>query len=198
MQGGRGQEGVDAGMAGVLHGLPAAVNVAVHAAAQTGDLNVARLFGDLAHGIKVALAGGGETGFHDVHAQHFELMGEAQFFLLVHGGAGGLLAVAEGGIKEIDAIGHDGCSSCELRGRAASAGGLAEKRLKAARACWKNPVFPRTLNADGRQPSRPTRESISAHCSPLREKRAATEESAVYSPEDGRTRSSARLRFGNR
>ena len=40
-----------------------------------------------------------------------KLMGEAEFFLLVHGRAGRLFAVAQGGIKEIDAIVHGGCSS---------------------------------------------------------------------------------------
>ena len=134
---------MDAGMAGVFDGFPAAVNIRLHAAAEAGHLDVARLPGDLAHGIKVSLAGGGEAGLHDIHAQDFELMGETEFFLLVHGCAGRLFAVAQGGIKEIDAVGHDGCSSWLVTrtGRAAGAS-LQNRTSKAASACWKNPVFP--------------------------------------------------------
>ena len=80
VQGRGGEEGMDAGIPGVLHGLPAAVDVAVHAAAQARHLDGFRLPGDTLHGLEIPLAGGGETGFHNVHAQHFELVGNTELF----------------------------------------------------------------------------------------------------------------------
>ncbi len=60
--------------------------------------------------VEVALAGDGETGFDDVDAEGRKLVGHAQLFFVVHGAAGGLLAVAEGGIEEDDLIrGHRVC-----------------------------------------------------------------------------------------
>ena len=106
MQGRGGQEGVDAWIFGALHGFPAAVDIAVHATGEPGHLNVSGLRGDGAHGFEIAGTGGGKARFHDVHAQHFQLMGKAQFFLEIHGGAGRLLAVAQGGVEEINAVLH--------------------------------------------------------------------------------------------
>ena len=54
--------------------------------------------------IGVALRGDGEAGFEDVHAEGGELVGHAQLFVVVHGAAGGLLAVAQGGVEEDDAV----------------------------------------------------------------------------------------------
>ena len=48
--------------------------------------------------------GDGEAGFDDVHAQLFQLPGQAQLLLHVHGKAGGLLAVAQGCIKNVHRV----------------------------------------------------------------------------------------------
>ena len=65
----------------------------------------ANFAGDGADGLGVAVGGDGEAGFEDVDAEGRELMGHAQLFGVVHGAAGGLLAVAEGGVEEVDAVG---------------------------------------------------------------------------------------------
>ena len=57
-------------------------------------------------GVEVALGGDGEAGFEDVDAEGGELVGHAQLFVVVHGAAGRLLAVAEGGVEEDDLIGE--------------------------------------------------------------------------------------------
>ena len=111
VQGRSGKEGMDAGILGVLHGLPAAVDVAVHAAAQAGHLDGFRLPGDTLHGLEIPLAGGGKTGFHNVHAQHFELVGNTELFLKVHGRARRLFAVTQGGVEKEHAVGHGSDSS---------------------------------------------------------------------------------------
>src|SRR5471032_1810561 len=61
--------------------------------------------------LEVALRGGREAGFDDVDAQPFELLGDADFFILGHRGAGRLLAVAQRGVEDDEAVGrvtHDG------------------------------------------------------------------------------------------
>ena len=53
---------------------------------------------------RVALRGDGEAGLEDVDAEGRDLMGHAEFFVVMHGAAGGLLAVAEGGVEEDDLV----------------------------------------------------------------------------------------------
>ena len=64
----------------------------------------AHLAGDGADGVGVAVGGDGEAGFEDVDAEGGELVGHAELFVVVHGAAGGLLAVAEGGVEEDDLV----------------------------------------------------------------------------------------------
>ena len=63
------------------------------------------LAGDGADGFEVAVGGDGEAGLEDVDAEGGELVGHAELFVVVHGAAGGLLAVAEGGVEEDDLVG---------------------------------------------------------------------------------------------
>ena len=98
---------MDARAFGHLDGLPAAVDVLLGAAGEPGDLHIgAGLGGYGAHGLEIAGAGGRKARLDDIHAQHLELVGEAQLLLKIHGGARRLLAVAQGGVEEIDAISH--------------------------------------------------------------------------------------------
>ena len=101
-----GDEGVNARMAGELHGFPGAVDVLGVGAGKTGDLRVLHVLGNGLHGFEVAFAGRGEARLDDVDAQHFQLAGDADLFTEVHGGAGGLFPVAERGIENNDAVGH--------------------------------------------------------------------------------------------
>lgn len=60
------------------------------------------LAGDRPDRFKVIAGGGGEAGLDDVDAKAGELAGDVELLLGGHGGAGGLLAVAEGGVKDAD------------------------------------------------------------------------------------------------
>ena len=50
--------------------------------------------GDLVHGLKIALRGDREAGLDDVDAHLVEQLGDFELFLMGHGGAGRLFAVA--------------------------------------------------------------------------------------------------------
>ncbi len=89
---------------GGLDGAGGGLDVFAFAAGEGGDAGAAHLAGDLADGVGVALGGDGEAGLEDVDAEGRKLMGHAQLFVVVHGAAGGLFAVAEGGVEEDDLV----------------------------------------------------------------------------------------------
>ena len=89
VDGGSGDEGVDARIAGELHGFPGAVDILGVGAGKAGDLRVLHALGNGLHGLEVTFAGRGEARLNDVDAQHFQLTGDADLFTEVHGGAGG-------------------------------------------------------------------------------------------------------------
>ena len=60
-----------------------------------------------AGGFQIAGRGDREAGFEDVHAELFDLAGEPQLFVAVHGEAGRLLAVAQRRIEDLHGI-HSG------------------------------------------------------------------------------------------
>ena len=95
---------MDAGFCGGLDGAGGGFDVLAFAAGEGGDAGVADLAGDGADGVGVALGGDGEAGFDDVDAEVRELVSHAQFFVVVHGAAGGLFAVAKGGVEEDDLV----------------------------------------------------------------------------------------------
>jgi hypothetical protein len=77
------------------------------AAGKGGDARAADLAGDRADRVGVALTGDGKAGLDDVDAEVRKLMSHAEFLLVMHGAAGGLFAIAKGGIEEDDLIrGH--------------------------------------------------------------------------------------------
>ena len=108
MNGAGGDERVDPGPLGVLHGLPGSTDVLFVApgeAADDGDVavvvdGVADVLGDHLDGLEVVVGGGGEAGLDDVDAELSELARNVELLLGGHGGAGGLLAVAEGGVED--------------------------------------------------------------------------------------------------
>ena len=55
--------------------------------------------------LEVPARGGGEAGLDHVHAELGERARHAQLLGLRHAAAGGLLAVAQGGVEDQDAIG---------------------------------------------------------------------------------------------
>ena len=103
------QAGVDARALGRLERLGGAVDVLVDGASQTADhAGVPRQAANLLHGAEVARAGDGEAGLDHVHVHADELLRNDELLLRVHGGAGALLAVAEGGVKDGNLAGHVG------------------------------------------------------------------------------------------
>ena len=82
------------------------VDVAVVTARQRGDDRAVDGVGDLLDAAQIALRGGGEAGFDDVHAERVELPGEAQFGFRCHRIAGCLFAVAQRGIEDDDILSH--------------------------------------------------------------------------------------------
>ena len=108
---------MDAPPLGRLDGLGAAVDVLERGAGKTADHRILGALGDFVDGGKVALRGDRKSGLDDVDTHFVEQLGDLELFLVRHGGAGGLLAVAQGGVENDDAVlfglgisGHDICS----------------------------------------------------------------------------------------
>jgi hypothetical protein len=88
------------------------IDVPVVAPRQGRDHGPAHFGGDLPHAAVVALGGRGEPRLDDVHAERVELPGESELLLGGETVAGGLLAVAQGGVEDEDVRGcHDALST---------------------------------------------------------------------------------------
>ena len=83
---------------------PAAVDVLLAGAREPADDGVLGALGDLVHGREVAVRGDREAGLDDVDAHGVEHLGDLELLLVRHGGAGRLLAVAQGGVEDDDAV----------------------------------------------------------------------------------------------
>ena len=81
-------------------------DVAVVGARQRADGRFPDRVGDRLHGFEVAVGAGGEAGLDHVDLQALELAGDAQLLVLGHGGAGRLLAVAQGGVENDQFVCH--------------------------------------------------------------------------------------------
>ena len=93
-------EGVDARPLGVPHRGPGARDVGLDG---PGQARHARPFGaarDFGHGLEVAVTGDREAGLDDVDPHMVEQFGHLELVLERHGGAGALLAVAQGGVED--------------------------------------------------------------------------------------------------
>ena len=106
-----GDHGVDAAAPGELHRLGAAVDVLRMDPRQAGDDGILGAPGDLADRLEVTLGGDREAGLDDIDAHVVQQFGDLELFLEGHGGAGALLAVAQGGVEDDDAVllGPGGC-----------------------------------------------------------------------------------------
>src|SRR6185503_3142231 len=62
------------------------------------------LVADDAHGLVVALGSDGEAGLENVHAQLGQLVAQAQLLGHRHAAPGGLFAVAQRGVEDVDAV----------------------------------------------------------------------------------------------
>ena len=77
---------------------------AIVGAGQAADHRVPREPGDLAHRLEVAVRGDREARLDDVDAHLVEQRRDLQLLVEAHGGAGRLLAVAQGGVEDQDAV----------------------------------------------------------------------------------------------
>ena len=71
---------------------------------EPADDRVLRALGDLVHRGEVALRGDRKAGLDDVDAHLVEQLGDFELLLVGHGGARALLAVAQGGVEDDDAV----------------------------------------------------------------------------------------------
>ncbi len=95
---------MDAAALGELHGFGAAVDIGRMGARQAGDDRILGAAGDLADRLEVAFRGDREAGLDDVDAHVVQHLGDLELLLEGHGGAGALLAVAQGGVENDDAV----------------------------------------------------------------------------------------------
>ncbi len=95
---------MDAPPLGRLDRLGATVDVLERGARQPADHGVLGALGDLVDGGEIAFRGDREAGLDDVDAHRVEQFGDFELLLVGHGGAGALLAVAQGGVENDDAV----------------------------------------------------------------------------------------------
>ena len=95
---------MDAPALGRLDRLAGAVDVLLAGAREPADDRVLGALGDLVDGREIALRGDREAGLDDVDAHGVEHLGDLELLLVRHGGAGRLLAVAQGGVEDDDAV----------------------------------------------------------------------------------------------
>ena len=112
VQGAGRKEQVQAAGGGRLQRFRGARDVAVVGAGQRADGGLLDHFGDRSDAFEVAVRAGGKAGFDHVDAQTLQLARNAQFLIARHRGAGGLLAVAQGGVKNNEFVGHGNLLNC--------------------------------------------------------------------------------------
>lgn len=107
-------EGMDARLPCVAHGLPGGVDVPLVAPREAADDGhmailpdgcVPHLDGDGSHGIKVIRRGRREARLDDVDAEAGELARDDELLRAGHGGPRGLLPVAERGVEDANIVG---------------------------------------------------------------------------------------------
>jgi len=99
-----GDKGVDAPGVGAGQRFGSAFDVGIDGARQAAHGAVLDVVGDQLHRGEIAGAGDGEARLDHVYLQPLQRPGDAQLFLTGHGRAGTLLAVAQGGVEDDDAI----------------------------------------------------------------------------------------------
>ena len=105
MNGTGGEEHVDSWMRGILQRVPRGLDVFSSAARETRDDRALDFARHQVHRLPIAARGDRETGFDDVDPEFRERLGNSQLFRLRHAAAGRLLAVAQRGIEDEDAVG---------------------------------------------------------------------------------------------
>ena len=139
-------EGVDAAAAGMAHSLPCPIDIGRDRASEAGNGSALDLLGHGHDGFEVAIGGNGKTSLDDVDAHLVERFGDLELFLQRHGGAGRLLAVAQGGVEDEDpffvTIGGGGHSCRSYRSAQRSC--LCRPDISLF-GWWRNPLTTRSL-----------------------------------------------------
>src|SRR4026209_1383961 len=89
---------------GRLDGIAGGIDVLGHTAGKATDDRAFDFAGDFLHGGEVAFAGNWKPGFNYIDAEPRKLACDFEFLPRRHGCAGTLLAVAERGVKDDDAV----------------------------------------------------------------------------------------------
>ena len=105
---GRRHEGVDAVALGRFERFRGAADVGFLGAGEGADDGVFALFGDGLDRVEIAVGRHGETGLNHVDAHRVKHFGDEEFLGACHAHAGRLLAVAQGGVEDGDAVGRHG------------------------------------------------------------------------------------------
>ncbi len=95
---------MDAGALRWFNGSRRSHNVLLFRASEGGDTRAANFCRDGANSSEVTVGGDGKARLQNVHAEFGELVGELELFPHMHAAAGRLLAVAEGGVEEVNLI----------------------------------------------------------------------------------------------
>jgi hypothetical protein len=99
VQGRGADKGVNARATGVLHGLPAAVDVLVVGAGQTADGGGLGAAGNLGHRAEITVAGDGKSGLDHIDAHFIQEACNLDLFGMGHRGARRLFAITQGGVE---------------------------------------------------------------------------------------------------
>ena len=106
VQGRGGNEGMDAAPFRTFEGLGRSRNISVVGSGQRTHGGVFDRIGNRVHRIKIAVGAGRKTGLDHIHLEALQLTGDAQLFVFGHRGPRGLLAVAQGGVKNDQLVAH--------------------------------------------------------------------------------------------
>ena len=87
-----------------LHSGSRRVDVLEDAPGEPADDGALDFFGDFADRFEIAVADDWKAGLDHVHIQACELPGDFHLFPQIHGGAGALFPVAQGGIENNDFV----------------------------------------------------------------------------------------------
>ncbi len=95
---------MDARQRGVAHRLAGAGDIALDGAGEARDARPLGAPGDFGDGLEIALRGDGEARLDNIDAHRVEQMGDFELGLEGHGRAGALLAVAQRGVEDQNAV----------------------------------------------------------------------------------------------
>ena len=106
MQRRSGQEGMNAGGFRTADRVPRSIDILFHTARQRADRGAADVIRDRGDRRRVSGRRNCKARFNDIHLERFQLPGNLDFFVQVHAAAWGLLAVAQGGVKNTNRSTH--------------------------------------------------------------------------------------------